>query len=227
MESMAYPQNCSQILQLLEMIVNCSQNSGELNGSRTSNPFNFQPFENVVNSCISDSSEMRVALSRVARTIDKSQDLSKQQQIISTSVRPISSSIASVDSRVKSWPVQQTGTDSTGHLTLESHLADYAILFTKFGEALVPQNSSEIYGKLFALREQIGISEAKFANLKKTKQKVGAAAVLQEGRHLQGLLAQQRQLERDLALTVVNEWTDAISVLVSGLNEVDKTPTIP
>jgi hypothetical protein len=61
--------------------------------------------------------------------------------------------------------------------------------------------------------------------LRKAKQKVGAAAVLREGQKRQSLLAKQREVERDLAQAIVNEWHGAVATLVTKLSTADQVIT--
>jgi hypothetical protein len=84
----------------------------------------------------SGGSEKKIVLGKVARTIDRSQDLAKQQQTVCGSARAISTSLTPLTSHQKSWPQQNTGNATTDSLGLNSPLGDFAAPFTQFADAL-------------------------------------------------------------------------------------------
>jgi hypothetical protein len=165
---------------------------------------------------------MRFALGSIARVIDKTQDVSKQQQAVGGCVQEIGTTLDAVSSSEKAWPHQETGEPVTNTVVVHSHLPAFASCFQTFSEAITPQDSAARYRELLEVRRLAAARRSKFADLKKAKRKVGAAALLHEGRQLQALLSRERTLERDLAASLASEWQGAVAALIANLGAADE-----
>jgi hypothetical protein len=172
--------------------------------------------------------ELKYGLGTVLRAIDKSQDVSRQQEAISSSVLGIAESLREILTGVSNWPVYPTGEDTidsdaaaTGG---QNYLGHYAAAFENLARLLKPADSAGRYHELLDLRARADVSRKKFAELKANRNIVGTAAVAQEGEHLLSLLAQMRGCEKELCMAVVQEWRNGIASIIDEMGFVGGRP---
>jgi hypothetical protein len=172
--------------------------------------------------------ELRHGLGTVLRAIDKSQDVSRQQEAISSSIFGIAESLREILSGISDWPVYPTGEDTIDSDTAatgeQNRLGDYAAAFEGLARLLKPADSAERYRELLDLRARVDVSRKKFAELKVNRNVVGTAAVAQEGENLLSLLVQARASEKALCMAIIQEWKNGIASIVNDLSFVCGRP---
>jgi hypothetical protein len=166
--------------------------------------------------------ELRHGLGTVFRAIDKSQDVSRQQEVISSSIFGIAESLREIESGISNWPIYPTGEDAMDSDTVamgeQNRLADYAAAFEKFARLLKPGDSAGRYRELLDLRARVDVSRKKFAELKANSNVVGTQAVIQEGGNLLMLLARIRSCEKSLCMEIIQEWKNGLASIGNDLS---------